>query len=171
MQEATDHGGRIITSVNMGLHLSTMPPPLLSHLLRGPHSTSGGAIPDFGTADRQAGRPRGGRPVRVRPQRPEAAERRGSARGLGRRGLRLRRLRVLQPDPAPEERGPRGPGEDGRPAGHHRRPGDPLHLQRRLPVRTAGQEIAGARLGRHGADPVVLKPLDWRKCWRSHSFH
>lgn len=27
MQEATDHGGRIITSVNMGLHLSTMPPP------------------------------------------------------------------------------------------------------------------------------------------------
>lgn len=126
------------------------PPHSFPLLLRDPHCASGRPVPDFGTADRQAGRPRGGRPVRGQPQRPEAAEFGGalgrSARGLGRRRLRLRRLGVLQSDPAPEERRQRGPGEDRRPAGHHRRQGDPVHLQRRLPVRTARQEIAGAQL-------------------------
>lgn len=122
-----------------------------SHLCRDLHCSSGRPIPDFRAVDGEAGWPSRGRPLCVQPQRPEAAElswtRCQTTLGLSRCSVWLRRLGVLQPHPAPEERRPRGPGEDRRPAGHHRGQGDPVHLQRHLPVRTTGQQIAGAQLG------------------------
>lgn len=120
---------------------------LLSRLYRDLHCPSGWPIPDFRIPDCTAGGASAGRPVRVQPQRPEVAELRRATRGLRWWELRLRRLSVLQPDPAPEERRPSGPSEDRRPAGHHWGQGDPLHLQRHLPVCTTGQKIAGAQLG------------------------
>lgn len=128
--------------------------------LRRLHCPYGRPLPGFWAADGAEGRARAGRPVRVQPQHPEAAELPQAKRRLAPRGVRLRGLGVLQPDPASEERRPRGAGEDRGPAGHDRIQGDPLHLQRHLPVRSTGQEITGAQPGSDNKDWFVPRLLD-----------
>lgn len=131
--------------------------------LRRLHRPSGRPLPGFWAADGTEGRARAGRPVRVQPQHPEAGELPQAKRRLVPRGVRLRGLGVLRPDPASEERRPRGAGEDRGPAGHDRIQGDPLHLQRHLPVRSTGQEITGAQPGSDNKDWFVPRLLGSRK--------
>ena len=130
-----------------------------SYFYRDLYCTNRGPIPDFRPASCEAGWACGSRPVSVQPQRPEASELSGArgrpTPGLGERRLQLRRVGVLQCDPASQERGPRGSGENGRPAGHHRGQGDPLHLQRHLPVCTTSQQIAGAHMDTESKDYAV----------------
>lgn len=141
---------------DLNLHLEFFSPR--RHL----HRPAGRPLPGFWLADGAAGRARAGRAVRVQPQRPEAAERRRRKRRFGPGEALLRGLGVLQPDPAPEEGGPRGGGEDPGPAGHDRIQGDPLHLQRHLPLPATGQEIAGAPPG-GDKDWFVPRLLDSKK--------
>lgn len=131
--------------------------------LRHLHCPSGRPLPGFWATDGTAGRTHAGHPICVQPQHPEASELRQAKRRLGPRGVLLRRLSLLQPDPASEERRPRGAGEDRGPAGHHRIQGDPLHLQCHLPVCSTGQEITGAQPGSDNKDWIVPRLLHSRK--------
>lgn len=144
------------------LNIFNRPSSCLS-TLRHLHCPSGWTLPGFWAADSAAGRARAGRPVRVQPQRPETADSRRAKRRFRPWELPMRGLSVPQPDPATEERRPRGAGEDRGPAGHFRIQGDPLHLQRHLPVRATGQEIAGAQPSGADKDWFVPRLLDSRK--------
>lgn len=144
-------------------HREPNPHPDSFYSLRDLHCPSGRPLPGFWTADGAAGRAHAGRPIRVQPQHPEAAELRQPKCRLGPRGVHLRGLGLLQPDPASEERRPRGAGEDRGPAGHHRIQGDPFHLQCHLPVRSTGQEITGAQPGSDNKDWIVPRLLHSRK--------
>lgn len=147
------------------LHLDFFSP--LRHL----HRPAGRPLPGFWVADGAAGRAPAGRPVRVQPQRPEAARRRRRKRRFDPGEALLLGLGVLQPDPAPEEGGPRRGGEDRGPAGHDRIQGDPLHLQRHLPLRPTGQEIAGAPPSGDNKDWLVPRLLDSKEKEGNSSFH
>ena len=114
----------------------------ISLIYRDLHSSTGWTISDVWSSNSKARGEFRGCFISVQPQCPEAPEQ-SSVSCWSTRGLRWRRrLCVLQCHPAPEERRPCGCDEERRSAGHHPGQRGSVHLQRPLPVWSAGAPIA-----------------------------